>query len=97
MKRVLLVLLVVATAYGCSVRDPWEDARIESEVKAGLVAQKNANLTRLGVASRQTVVYLTGAVAASEEKALAESVARNVRGVTRVVSTLEIRSTPAVS
>ncbi len=33
--------------------DPWEDARIEAEVKARLVREKAANLTRLGVVSSQ--------------------------------------------
>jgi hypothetical protein len=47
----LAALLLVAAAAGCASRDPWEGARIESEVKARLVAQKDADLTRLGVMS----------------------------------------------
>jgi hypothetical protein len=88
---VALILLMLAGSYGCSVRDPWQDARIEGEVKARLVAEKNANLTRLGVVSRQAVVYLSGTVASADEKALAETLAKSVGGVRRVVSTLEIR------
>jgi len=57
------------------VRDPWQDARIESEVKARLVEEKNANLTRLGVVSRRAVVYLSGTVTSTDEKALAERLA----------------------
>jgi len=87
----LALILLLAASHGCSVRDPWEDARIESEVKARLVEENNANLTRLGVVSRQAVVYLTGTVASADEKALAENVAKGVAGVRRVVSTLEIR------
>jgi len=82
---------MLAGSYGCSVRDPWQDARIEGEVKARLVAEKNANLTRLGVVSRQAVVYLSGTGATADEKALAETLAKSVGGVRRVVSTLAIR------
>ncbi|HET6365801.1 MAG TPA: BON domain-containing protein [Pseudomonadales bacterium] len=88
---VLLVGLVVAIN-GCATVDPWQDARIESEVKARLVAEKDANLTRLGVVSRQSVVYLTGDVVSAEQKARAESVASTVRGVRRVVNALEVRA-----
>jgi osmotically-inducible protein OsmY len=91
--RVVLVsLVVVAATDGCLTVDPWEDARIEAEVKARLVEQKDANLTRLGVVSRQATVYLSGAVESPEQKPLAEAVARAVRGVRRVVNTLEVRS-----
>jgi len=85
------IVLLVGSVYSCAARDPWQDARIESEVKARLVDQKNANLTQLGVVSRKTVVYLSGTVASPDEKALAESVTRSVGQVGRVVSTLEIR------
>ncbi|HEV8441768.1 MAG TPA: BON domain-containing protein [Methylomirabilota bacterium] len=78
---------------GCATVDPWDDARIESEVKARLVAQKAANLTRLGVVSRQATVYLSGSVESDEQKAKAETVAKDVTGVKRVVNTLEVRPT----
>lgn len=92
-RRISLFLVCLVVAGGaCATIDPWHDARIESEVKARLVAEKNANLTRLGVVSRQGVVYLTGDVASSEQKALAENVARGVEGVRRVVNALEVRA-----
>ncbi len=90
---ILIVLMSVITS--CASRDPWQDARIESEVKARLVAEKSANLTRLGVVSRQAVVHLTGTVASPEQKTLAESVAKSVSGVRRVVNTLEVQSAPS--
>jgi BON domain len=95
LEGVALILLLLAGSYGCSIRDPWQDARIDSEVKARLVAEKNANLTRLGVVSREAVVYLSGTVTSADEKALAETVAKSVGGVRRVVSTLEVRSPAA--
>jgi osmotically-inducible protein OsmY len=85
----------MALLASCASRDPWHDARIESEVKARLVAEKSANLTRLGVISRQAVVYLSGTVVSADQKALAESVAKGVSGVRRVVNTLEVQPPPA--
>ncbi len=77
---------------GCATVDPWADTRIESEAKARLVAEHDANLTRLGVVSRQATVYLSGTVESDEQKAKAESVVKAVPGVKRVVSTLEVRA-----
>jgi len=92
-RRGLASVLLIGTVYGCSVaRDPWQDSRIESEVKARLVEQKSANLTRLGVVSRHAVVYLSGTVESADEKALAERLAGSVPAVSRVVSTLQIRA-----
>jgi len=92
--HVLAFIVLVAAGGGCASRDPWQDARIESEVKARLVEEKSANLTRLGVESRQAVVRLTGTVSSEEQKALAERVAKSVGGVRRVVNALDVRSAP---
>jgi len=86
-----MVLLVTGLG-GCLTVDRWEDARIESEVKAHLVAQKDANLTKLGVVSRQATVYLSGTVESADQRVRAEQVAREVRGVRRVVNTLSVPS-----
>ena len=91
----LALIVFVAAGAGCASRDPWHDARIESEVKARLVEEKSANLTRLGVVSRQAVVRLTGTVSSEEQKALAERVAKSVGGVRRVVNGLEVRPAPS--
>ena len=88
------MIFAAALLAGCATIDPWTDARIESEVKARLVAQHDANLTRLGVVSREQTVYLSGTVESGEQKEAAESVARGVPGVKRVVSTLDVRSRP---
>ena len=94
---VVLVVLISLFAACATMDDPWQDVRIESEVKARLVAEKSANLTRLGVVSRQAVVHLTGTVASPDQKALAEEVAKSVAGVRRVVNTLEVQPAPAGS
>ena len=94
--RTWLVLVIAAMTVigGCATVDPWTDTRIESEVKARLVEEHAANLTRLGVVSRQATVYLSGAVESEDQKAKAETVARGVPGVKRVLSTLEVRTRP---
>jgi osmotically-inducible protein OsmY len=90
--RFLAFLVAVAITSGCATLDPWQDTRIEAEVKARLVAQKDANLTRLGVVSREATVYLSGTVESADQRALAEGVTKEVTGVKRVVNTLEVRS-----
>ena len=50
LRGVVLAGLMISVA-GCATVDRTEDMRIESEVKARLVAEKDANLTRLGVLS----------------------------------------------
>ncbi|PYN86413.1 MAG: hypothetical protein DMD87_18425 [Candidatus Rokuibacteriota bacterium] len=92
--RLVLIVATLALIGGCATVDPWTDTRIESEVKARLVAEHEANLTRLGVVSRQATVYLSGAVESEDQKTKAETVARTVPGVKRVVSTLEVRPGP---
>lgn len=93
LRQVLLAGLMSAAA-GCATVDRTEDMRIESEVKARLVAEKDANLTRLGVLSTNSVVYLSGSVTSPDQRRRAETVAKDVRGVRRVVNTLEIGATP---
>jgi osmotically-inducible protein OsmY len=88
----VVILLLIASA--CATVDPREDTRIEAEVKARLVAEKNANLTRLGVVSTNAVVYLSGTVESEDHKAQAETLAMGVNGVKRVVNTLEVRPGP---
>jgi hyperosmotically inducible protein len=82
---------LLALVGGCATVDRTEDMRIESEVKARLVAQQDANLTRLGVVSTNAVVSLSGVVESTEQRAQAGAVAKGVRGVKRVVNALEIR------
>lgn len=92
---ILLLTILVLGAGGCASIDPLEDVRIEAEVKARLVAEKSANLTRIGVLSTGGAVYLSGNVASEESRAQAAAVASTVSGVRRVVNTLEVRPADA--
>ena len=89
--RSLVIAGIVMTLAACATFDPLEDTRIESEVKARLVGEKEANLTRVGVVSSSGIVYLSGTVGAPEQRARAETLASGVRGVGRVVNSLEVR------
>jgi osmotically-inducible protein OsmY len=89
-RRALGLVMLAAILGACATVDRTEDLRIESEVKARLVAEKDANLTRLGVLSSNATVYLSGAVGSREQRAQAEELARSVRGVRRVVNTVDV-------
>lgn len=91
---ILLFAIGLFAIGGCASVDPWQDARIEAEVKSRLVAERDANLTQVGVVSRNATVYLSGAVESADQRALAETVAKGVRGVRRVIDSLEVRSAP---
>lgn len=93
-RTLLLVACVAAIVSACATFDPLEDTRIESEVKAALVGEKEANLTRVGVVSSKGTVYLSGTVGSADQRSRAAVLARGVNGVERVVNTLEVRSTP---
>ena len=86
-----VALALAVTSGACFPVNRNEDMRIEAEIKARLVDQKFANLTRLGVLSRRGVVYLSGTVASADERARAETLSRNVQGVARVVNALEVQ------
>jgi hyperosmotically inducible protein len=93
-RRFVLIACVVVAVGACATFDPLEDTRIESEVKARLVAEKSANLTRVGVVSSNGTVYLSGTVSTPDQRARAAMLANGVHGVGRVVNTLEIRPAP---
>ena len=66
-RRGLVLVALVLVAGACATINPQEDTRIEAEVKARLVAQRDANLTRLGVMSNRGTVHLSGAVESDEQ------------------------------
>jgi hyperosmotically inducible protein len=91
----VLVLLAALTA-GCesmtgkSAGRNIDDATITSSVKAKLVADKAANLTRVDVDTNNGVVSLNGVVATPEQKLRAEQLAMEASGVRRVVNNLQV-------
>ena len=94
-----LALLVLVQFYlaGCTsltgetAGQNIDDTVITSEVKARLGEEKLVNTTRVSVKTERGVVYLTGAVATSEERNKALYITKNVNGVREVVDHLELR------
>lgn len=92
----VLVVLVQFFLAGCAsltgetAGQSVDDTVITSEVKAKLGDEKLVNTTRISVKTEKGVVYLTGAVATSDDRARAVSIAKNVKGVHDVVDHLTI-------
>ena len=68
-----------------------DDATITAAVKAKLVADKPANLTRVDVDTNNATVYLNGVVESAEQKARAEQLAWQAKGVKSVVNNLQVK------
>jgi hyperosmotically inducible protein len=89
-KSLLVVLALVTVAAGCqsmtgkTAGQNVDDASLTASVKAKLVADKAANLTRVNVETDKAVVSLGGVVETAEQRA------RDVKGVQRVVNNLQI-------
>jgi hyperosmotically inducible periplasmic protein len=68
-----------------------DDSTITAAVKAKLVADKAANLTRVDVDTTKQVVSLNGIVESADQKARAEQLAKQVDGVRKVDNNLQIQ------
>ena len=92
---VLLMLLTVVagcqTLTGKTVGENVDDTTITASVKAKLVADKAANLTRVDVDTNRGTVYLNGSVDSAEQKARAEQLAWQAKGVKSVVNNLQVQ------
>jgi len=95
--RLTAALFVMLTLVGCSsttgksAGENIDDATITASVKAKLVADKPANLTRVDVDTNNATVYLNGVVESAEQKDRAEQLARQAKGVKSVVNNLQVK------
>jgi hyperosmotically inducible protein len=95
--RLVAALLVVLTLAACSsttgktAGENVDDATITASVKSKLVADKPSNLTRVDVDTNNATVYLNGVVESAEQKARAEALARQAKGVKSVVNNLQVK------
>jgi hyperosmotically inducible protein len=94
----LVVALAVLTALaacqsmtGKTAGENIDDATITASVKAKLVADKPTNLTRVDVDTNNGTVYLNGTVESAEQKAKAEQLAWQAKGVKNVVNNLQVQ------
>ena len=92
-----LLLMVVSLASACqsltgkTVGTNIDDTTITASVKTKLVADKPTNLTRVDVDTNNGTVYLNGAVDSAEQKARAEQLAWQAKGVKSVVNNLQVK------
>jgi osmotically-inducible protein OsmY len=106
MKTRLLALLTLTLALpvfasGCASKKPpastgaaLDDATITTRVKTVLVNDSAIKVARIDVETFKGVVTLSGRVDSKDEEARAIALARTVKGVTGVKSTLQIGPAP---
>ena len=92
---VLLAIVLIAplllAACGSTVVAKIEDPRITMNVKTALLNDPVVGLARIDVDTANGVVTLSGRVKSKEEEAKAIALARSVKGVSDVKSTLQIQ------
>ena len=81
-----------AQAAGHALADATADARITTAIKARLVADSGLATLSISVNTTAGVVTLSGSVSSAEQIAKAIALAMDADGVTRVISTLQIKA-----
>ena len=95
-RRVAGLLALLGVAAGCAkapnpgLRRAVDDAKITTEVKTVFLNQPLDRVARIDVETSAGVVTLSGRVASKDEEATAIALARTVKGVVDVKSTLQI-------
>ncbi|MEX2146689.1 MAG: BON domain-containing protein [Candidatus Rokuibacteriota bacterium] len=96
-KTIAIVLMLASLVTGCrsmtgkSAGENIDDGTITASVKTKLVADKASNMTRVNVDTNNATVYLNGTVESPEQKARAEQLAWQVKGVKSVVNNLQVQ------
>jgi hyperosmotically inducible protein len=96
-KAITVLLVLVSLVAGCrtmtgkTAGQNIDDATITAAVKSKLVSDKAANLTRVDVDTNNATVYLNGTVDTAEQKAKAEQLAWQAKGVKSVVNNLQVQ------
>ncbi len=81
-----------AHAAGQAIADATADARITAAIKAKLVGDSGLASLSISVNTTEGVVTLSGAAPAAEQINRAISIAMDVEGVIKVISTLQIKA-----
>jgi len=93
------ILTALAVIGACSTtQSPGrqiDDSAIQAAVKAKLTADRFSNLVNIDTNVTNGVVTLAGEVPNAKVKAEAESEARSVDGVKRVINNLQVKNPPA--
>jgi len=88
----ILALVLVVPVIGCgkSVGETIDDATITTRVKTAFVNDPAVGALRIDVDTFKGVVTLSGRVKSKQEEAQAIALAKKIRGVVDVKSTLQI-------
>jgi osmotically-inducible protein OsmY len=89
----ILALAVIVAACGKSIRDTGviaDDQTVTMRVKTAFINDPAVGVARIDVQTFKGVVTLSGRVKSKDEEARAISLARTIKGVTEVKSTLLI-------
>ena len=81
-----------AHAAGRAIADATLDARITTAIKAKLAADSGLGSFSISVNTTDGVVTLSGSVPSAEHISKAISIAMDVDGVTKVISTLQVKA-----
>ncbi len=90
----LTALTLIACTTTQSPGRQVDDNGIHAAVKAKLTADRFSNIVNIDINVTNGVVTLAGEVPNAKVKAEAESEARSVNGVTRVINNLQVKSPP---
>jgi len=93
MRKVILGLAIATLAFGPASRasaDADDDRAAAQQIAANMKQSGQLKDYRVGVKYQNGVAWLMGSVTSSEQKAIAEQIARESDGVERVVSKLQI-------
>ena len=88
----IFVALPLLGACGNTVGETIDDATITTRVKTAFINDPDIRPVRIDVDTFKGVVTLSGVVKTKEEEAKAIAIARSIKGVTQVRSTLTIGS-----
>jgi hyperosmotically inducible periplasmic protein len=88
---ILLSLALVASACGKSISETIDDGTVTARVKTAFINDPVVGAARIDVDTFKGVVTLSGRVKSKEEEAKAIALARSIRGVADVKSTLQVQ------
>lgn len=89
----LLVGLAGCASLGAqeSTSEYWDDSLITAKVKSAFVGDKEVSALHIGVETFKGVVHLSGEAKSKQELNHAVELARNVKGVKSVKSTIQLK------
>lgn len=87
----VLIAPLLVSACGKTVGETIDDATITTRVKTAFINDPAVGALRIDVDTFKGVVTLSGAVKSKDEETKAIALARSIRGVTDVKSTLQIQ------